>query len=151
MSAPEYWFYHLESQPLQAALPLLLEKTLSRGWRACLRFSTPERLDTIDSALWTYREESFLPHGTARDGHAAWQPILLTLDSANPNEAQVLFLLETATETEPGRFVRIMRLFDGLDEEARALARTEWREAKAAGFPVSYWKQDAKGAWKKSA
>ena len=93
MTAAEIWFYHLENQPLHAVLPVLVEKTLSRGWRAILRFSTQERLETIDSALWTYREESFLPHGTARDGPAERQPIFLTLDSSNPNGAHVLFLL----------------------------------------------------------
>jgi DNA polymerase-3 subunit chi len=150
VTAPEFWFYHLESQPLQAALPLLLEKTLERGWRACVRFSTPERLDTIDSALWTYRDDSFLPHGTARDGHAARQPVVLTLDAGNPNDAQALFLLEMAIESEPARFARIVRLFGNADEEARALARTEWKTAKEAGFEVSYWRQDAGGTWKKA-
>jgi DNA polymerase-3 subunit chi len=151
MTAPEFWFYHLESQPLQAVLPVLVEKTLARGWRALLRFSTPERLDAIDSALWTYRDESFLPHGSARDGHADRQPALLTLDDANPNGAAVLFLLEAAEEREPERFSRVIRLFDGADEEAKALARAEWKRAKAAGYEVSYWRQDAGGAWKKSA
>jgi DNA polymerase-3 subunit chi len=151
MTAPEFWFYHLESQPLQAVLPVLVEKTLARGWRALLRFSTSERLETIDSALWTYRDESFLPHGSARDGHADRQPALLTLDDANPNGAAVLFLLEAAEEREPERFSRVIRLFDGADEEAKALARAEWKRAKAAGFEVSYWRQDAGGAWKKSA
>jgi DNA polymerase III subunit chi len=151
MSAPEYWFYHLENQPLQAVLPALLEKTLARGWRALLRFSTPERLESIDAALWTYRDESFLPHGTARDGAAERQPVFLTLDDANPNGAAVLFLLETAGESEPARFSRIIRLFDDRDEEAKALARSEWKGAKAAGFEVSYWRQDESGGWRKSA
>ena len=151
MTAPEFWFYHLERQPLQAVLPVLVEKTLARGWRALLRFSTPERLETIDSALWTYRDESFLPHGSARDGYAGRQPAFLTLEDANPNGAEVLFLLEAAEEREPERFSRVIRLFDDADEEAKALARAEWRRAKAAGFEVSYWRQDANGAWKKSA
>ena len=151
MTAPEFWFYHLEKQPLQAVLPVLVEKTLTRGWRALLRFSTPERLETIDSALWTYRDESFLPHGSARDGHAGRQPAFLALDDANPNGAAVLFLLEAAEEREPERFSRVIRLFDGADEEAKALARAEWKRAKAAGFEVSYWRQEANGAWKKSA
>jgi DNA polymerase-3 subunit chi len=150
MSAPEFWFYHLENQPLQAVLPVLLEKTLARGWRALLRFSTPERLDAIDGALWTYRDESFLPHGAARDGNAGRQPVFLTLDGANPNRAEALFLLETAEEREPGNFARVIRLFDGADEEAKALARAEWKAAKAAGFEVSYWRQDESGAWRKS-
>ena len=151
MTAPEFWFYHLESQPLQTVLPILLEKTLSRGWRACVRFSTPERLESIDSVLWTYRDDAFLPHGTVRDGKAERQPILLTLDETNPNAADALFLLEAATEGKPRRFRRIMRLFDGADEEAKSLARAEWREARSDGFEVSYWRQDSGGAWKKSA
>ena len=151
MIALEFWFYHLERQPLQAVLPVLVEKTLSRGWRALLRFSTPERLETIDSALWTYRDESFLPHGSARDGRLDRQPAFLTLDDANPNGAAALFLLEAAEEREPERFSRVIRLFDDADQEAKALARAEWKRAKAAGFEVSYWRQDANGAWKKSA
>jgi DNA polymerase-3 subunit chi len=151
MTAPEFWFYHLESQPLAAVLPLLVEKTLSRGWRACLRFSTPERMEAIDTALWTYRDDSFLPHGTARDGQGGRQPVFLTLDDTNPNGAHALFLLEAAAGNEPQRFARIIRLFDGADEEAKALARAEWKAAKEAGFEVSYWRQDGSGAWKKQA
>jgi DNA polymerase-3 subunit chi len=151
MTAPEIWFYHLESQPLHAVLPVLVEKTLNRGWRAILRFSTQERLEAIDGALWTYREESFLPHGAARDGYAERQPVFLTTDGGNPNGAHALFLLEAATESEPKQFARIIRLFDGADGEARGLARQEWKDAKAGGFEVSYWRQDANGAWKKSA
>ncbi|HXW21344.1 MAG TPA: DNA polymerase III subunit chi [Rhodomicrobium sp.] len=151
MTAPEFWFYHLERQPLQAVVPVLVEKALARGWRALLRFSTPERLETIDSALWTYRDESFLPHGSARDGHAERQPVLLTLDDANPNGAAALFLMEAAEEREPERFSRVMRLFEDGDAEAKALARAEWKRAKALGSEVSYWRQDGSGAWKKSA
>ncbi len=151
MTATEYWFYHLETQPLQAALPALLEKTLSRGWRALLRFSTQDRLDMIDSALWTYRDDAFLPHGTVRDGHAARQPVFLTLDASNPNGADAVFLLETAAETGPERFKRVMRMFDNADEEARALARIEWKSAKASGFETAYWRQDSGGAWKRPA
>ncbi len=150
MSGPEYWFYHLETQPLQTVLPLLLEKTLSRGWRAILRFSSTERLDAIDSALWTYRDDSFLPHGTMRDSFGEKQPIILTLDGDCPNRAQVLFLLELAQEQAPERFERVIRLFDGADEDAKAMARAEWREAKAQGRNVSYWRQNESAAWIKA-
>lgn len=64
---PEILFYHLERQSLESALPLLVEKSLERGWRVVVRAGSAERLDAIDTALWTYREDSFLPHGaTAR-------------------------------------------------------------------------------------
>ncbi len=75
---------------------------------------------------------------------------MLTLDDANSNGAAVLFLLEAAEERDPSRFARVIRLFDDADEEAKALARAEWKSAKAAGFEVSYWRQEENGAWKKS-
>jgi DNA polymerase III subunit chi len=151
MTAPELWFYHLETQPLHIALPLLVQKTLAKGWRALLRFTTAERMDAVDSALWTYRDESFLPHGTARDGDPAQHPVFLTLDPGNSNRAEALFLLETATEANPAEFLRVIRVFDDADDEAKAVARSDWRSAKVAGGKVSYWQQDKSGVWKKSA
>ena len=61
-----------------ACLPSLVEKTLERGWRAVVQAGSEERVEALDTLLWTYREESFLPHGTKRDGNAASQPVFLT-------------------------------------------------------------------------
>jgi DNA polymerase-3 subunit chi len=61
----EIWFYHLETQPLERALPVLLEKTLERGWRAVVETSSRERATALDTMLWTYRDDAFLPHGIA--------------------------------------------------------------------------------------
>lgn len=151
MSGPEFFFYHLERQTLEDVLPSLLEKTLQRGWRACLRFTTPERMDAVDSALWTYRADSFLPHGTARDGFAELQPIYLTTGGDAPNNPDCVFTLEQATEASPALYSRIVRVFDGLSDEQLALARQEWRDAKAAGWTVKYWKQNADRQWENKA
>ena len=45
-------FYHLERQPLERVLPMLLEKTLERGWRALVRTFSAERVQVIDEFLW---------------------------------------------------------------------------------------------------
>ena len=58
----EILFYHLESGRLEDVLPGLLEKTLERGWRAVVQTGTKERAESLDGFLWTYRDESFLPH-----------------------------------------------------------------------------------------
>ena len=58
----ELWFYHLERSELERALPPLLEKCLQRGWRALVRGGATERLDALDAILWTFRDDSFLPH-----------------------------------------------------------------------------------------
>ena len=71
----EVLFYHLQQQPLEAVLPTLLQKSLERGWRAVVQVTTEERMSALDDHLWTFADESFLPHGTDREAHGADQPL----------------------------------------------------------------------------
>jgi DNA polymerase-3 subunit chi len=150
-TATEVLFYQLERQPLDRVLPGLLEKTLERGWRAVVQAGGEERLEALDALLWTYRDESFLPHGTARDGFAAQQPVFLTTGEDNPNGASVRFLVDGADCGDLGFYGRVVYLFDGRDEDARAKARERWKTAKGAGHAVTYWQQDERGRWEKKA
>jgi DNA polymerase-3 subunit chi len=145
----EVLFYHLERQPLERVLPGLLERTLARGWRAVVQSGSEERLEALDTALWTYSEASFLPHGTTRDGHAADQPVYLTTGDETPNGAGVRFLVDGASAAGYEGFARLVYLFDGRDEEAKARARREWQAAKSLGIPVTYWRQGDSGRWEK--
>ncbi len=145
----EVLFYHLERQPLERVLPSLLERTLERGWRAVVQSVSAERLESLDLALWTYNDASFLPHGTARDGDPSRQPIYLTTGDETPNDAGVRFLIDGADMNTFSGFVRIVCLFDGNDQEAKDKARSQWQSAKAAGCPVTYWRQSESGRWEK--
>jgi DNA polymerase III subunit chi len=147
----EMLFYHLEKQPLEAVLPSLLERTLSRGWRAVVQVRAEERLAFLDAHLWTYRDDSFLPHGTKADGHLDLQPIVLTTGEENPNGAGVRFLVDGATLAGFSGYARIVSLFDGNDAAAVQAARAQWQAAKAAGCAVTYWKQGAGGGWERKA
>ena len=115
-------------------LPGLLERSLKRGWRAAVQAASDERVAALDTLLWTYRDESFLPHGTARDGRASSQPIYLTAGDDNPNEAQVRFLVDGAMLADASPYTRVAYVFDGRDQDAVARAREAWQTAKAAGI-----------------
>ena len=148
----EVLFYHLQSQPLEAALPRLLEKALERGWRAVVQATSPERLSALDDHLWTFSDESFLPHGSDREPDAAEQPVVLTLSDGNPNEAAIRFLVEGALPpADLSSYERLLVLFDGSDEAALAAAREHWKGLKAAGHQATYWQQDARGRWERKA
>jgi DNA polymerase-3 subunit chi len=148
----EVLFYHLQRQPLEAVLPTLLEKSLERGWRAVVRATSDERLAALDDHLWTFSDESFLPHGTDREPDAAEQPVVLTLAERNPNGAAILFLVEGApVPADASGYQRLVLVFDGNDEDALAAARTDWKSVKAAGQEATYWQQDARGRWEKKA
>lgn len=148
----EILFYHLQGQQLETVLPPLLVKTLERGWRAVLQAASDERIDALDAHLWTFREDSFLPHGTYRERELAAHPIVLTLDDLNPNGAQVRFLIDGAPLPQNSAdYERIVMIFDGEDADAVAEARRRWAEAKAAGHAVTYWQADPQGRWERKA
>ena len=148
----EMLFYHLQRQPLERVLPSLLERCLERGWRVVVQAASDERVDALDAHLWTYRDDTFLPHGTARESEPAAQPILLTSADHNPNGATVRFLVDGApVPSDAASYARIVMLFDGEDEDAVAAARVRWGEAKQQGFDVTYWQNDEQGGWVKKA
>jgi DNA polymerase III subunit chi len=146
----EFLFYHLQAQPIERVLPVLLERSLSRGWRVVVQTSLEERVDALDSHLWTFAEESFLPHGTFREPTAADQPVLLTLHDHNPNGAVVRFLIDRAPiPTDAEGYERVVVLFDGEDDDAVGAAREQWKVAAARGFEVTYWQADEAGRWQR--
>ncbi len=148
----EIWFYHLQRQPLERVLPNLIAKSLEKGWRVAVQARSEERLDALDSWLWTYSDESFLAHGRAHDGDCELQPVYLTGGLENPNGAKLRLFVEGAQMTpalvgEGATYTRIVALFDGNNEDELALARAQWTELKDLGFAVTYWQQGANGHW----
>jgi DNA polymerase-3 subunit chi len=148
----EMLFYHLQGRTLESVLPPLLEKSLERGWRVVVQAGSEERIEALDAHLWTYRDDNFLPHGTARDSDAREQPILLTVDEQNPNGARVRFLLDGAdVPPDAAEYERLVVIFDGDDSDAASGARLKWQDAKTRGLSVTYWQQDARGRWERKA
>lgn len=146
----EVLFYHLESQPLERVLPALLEKTIERGWRAVVETSSRERATAIDALLWTYRDDSFLPHGIAGDETDPSQPVLIAMDDGNANEANVRFFVDRAVPQSGAGYERIVYLFSGHDPDAVSEARIAWK-AMQDGNLLTYWQQDENGRWVKKA
>ena len=147
----EVRFYHLQRTTLEAALPPMLEKTLERGQRAVVVAGSAERVEHLTAHLWSYSERSFLPHGSARDGRAALQPIWLTDQDENPNGAQVLFLTDGVASQQVDAAELCVELFDGNDEAALRAARQRWQSYKAAGHRLTYWQQTPQGRWEQKA
>jgi DNA polymerase-3 subunit chi len=147
----EVLFYHLTESTLEDALPGLLEKSLQRGWRALVRTGSEERRDGLDSHLWTFREESFIAHGTDREPYAEAQPVLLTTGQDNRNGASVCFVVDGASAPSAEGYARIVFMFDGHDNAQLEAARGHWKAHKAAGHEVTYWQQTPDRRWERKA
>ncbi len=147
----DVYFYHLTQRPLEATLPVLLEKSLAAGWRVAVRGTDPGRLDWLDQKLWLGAEEGFLPHGLAGGPHDADQPILLTTGQATNDPACVMAVDNAEVlATEVQALERVCILFDGHDPEAVQAARGQWKTLTAAGVKAQYWSEES-GRWEKKA
>jgi len=148
LAATEHWFYHLGRGTPHSALPPLLEKVLERGWRALV--CSPDRgpLEALDQILWTYRPDSFLPHGLSTAPRAADQPVLLTDRADNENSARIVILLHGAKAPALDGVKRCITLFDDAGADALHSARERWKSLRDTGAPCSYWRQDDQGRWR---
>jgi DNA polymerase-3 subunit chi len=145
VAVAEWWFYHIEHTSLDAAIAPLIEKCLERKWRVVL-VGHDETLERLNKSLWTFREDSFLPHGRARTD-AAKHPVLLSTEAVATNGAKVALLLD-GSDAEADQFERVMVVFDGGDETARAKARQQYKAASDAGGGARYFQQERGGGWK---
>ena len=150
-TATEVNFYHLTRSSLDETLPRLLTKTLQAGERAVVLLGSAERVDALNTLLWTFDHNGFLPHGAARDGNADRQPVWLTHLDENPNGARYLFVADHARSEHVADYKRCFELFDGRDDAAVADARERWKTYKAAGHVMAYWQQTDEGGWEKKA
>jgi DNA polymerase III subunit chi len=147
----EVLFYHLTESTLEDALPGLLERSLQRGWKAVIQTGTDERRDALDAHLWTFRDDSFVAHGTDREPYASDQPVLLTIGPDNGNDAKIRFVVDGASPPDLADYERGVFLFDGHDALQVESAREHWKTMKAAGHAVTYWQQTPDRRWERKA
>jgi len=142
-------FYHLERSTLEQALPKLLEKTLAAGKRALVLAGSEQRVEALNEALWSFDQDAWVPHGSAKDGNAERQPIWFSMADENLNTAEFLFLTDGANTEKIDEYERCFELFDGNNPESVATARSRYKAYKDAGHELSYFQQTASGGWQK--
>jgi DNA polymerase-3 subunit chi len=146
----QIWFYHLQTKPLEVSLPRLLEKALERNVTIVVQSPSQERIEQLDQLLWTYSEDSFLPHGREGDPHLDADPVALVTGQDNPNRASMRLLLDQAPFPDPlSDYDRVMVMFDGNDDATLAHARGQWKQAMTFGVDLSYLQQSETGMWEK--
>ena len=142
-------FYHLTKAPLEQVLPKLCEKAHSTKKKIKILLGTDERVDFINSLLWSYSDDSFLPHGSKKDGFIEKQPIFISSNAQNENNAEILILADGAqlSVNEIKNYDRVLNIFDGNDNEALDKSRQYWKEIKSLDFELHYWQQKDNGSF----
>jgi DNA polymerase-3 subunit chi len=137
-------FYHLAASPLERVLPRICERLLDGGERLLI-VTEADRLDALDTLLWSYARDSFLPHGRSGQADAEGQPILLSAMPEAANGAENIALADGQWRDEALAF---QRAFYFLDHGHLDAARASWRALKdRPEVERRYWKQDEAGKW----
>jgi len=150
----EVWFYHLERSPLTQVVPDLLDKVVSRGWKAYVHGKAPEgheddTIAALNSQLWTYAPDSFLAHGVEDQPFAERQPVLLGASGGMANGADVYLSVAPVGLPDISGLKRCLIVFAGADDDHVGWARGLWKQLKTDGHTLAYWKQTDEGRWEK--
>ena len=141
-------FYHLEKMPLEKVLPVILQKAYDAGTKVLIKTDLAEQADELNTFLWTYQPDTFLPHGCEKDGFNDKQPIFIThKDHINPNNATLCILINNVPICFDDSFERVLYFFNGLNQESVEKAREQWKKVSEAGVEKFYWKQNDAGKW----
>lgn len=140
-------FYHLTVTSLDRALPQLLEKAHAAHFRILVKAADEQNVEELNTHLWTFSPNAFLPHGSAKDGAPTEQPIFLSHLYFNANSANLLAVTDGTSPDSFEGYERVLDLFDGADETAVQAARQRWKEYKNLGHALQYWQQTESGGW----
>ncbi len=145
----EVAFYQLTTTSLEKTLPKLLEKAYAADQRAVVLVDSQERLELLNSVLWTYSTNAFLPHGSAVDDPITHnrQPIWLTTKIENPNNATLIVVTSGQIIEAKSGFSRCIDIFDGSYPEALKDAENRYKHYQDLGFSCVYWRQTLQGGW----
>ncbi|AIL64587.1 DNA polymerase III subunit chi [Rickettsiales bacterium Ac37b] len=146
----EISFYHLTVLQLERALPRLLEKVVATRKKAILLSPTEEQMNILNDLLWTYSTKVFLPHGTKKEGFINKQPIYLTSEEENPNNAEILITTYGIKPKFLSSFTRCIDIFNGNDEEELENAKLRIAEYQKQGHNIIYWQQTQNGTWEQN-
>ena len=142
----EVSFYQLLKTPLEKALPKLIEKIYESGFRALIVCDSSERIQMLNSLLWTFSQSAFIPHGY--EGNPTQHPIWLSTDLANANSANLL-VVTNGSYLENTDYEKILDIFDGNDEESLKESRLRYQKYKEQGHTLAFWRQGETGSWEK--
>jgi DNA polymerase-3 subunit chi len=139
-------FYQLAGASVDQVLPRLAERVVAEGERLLVVADDAGVLAHLDTLLWRYAAESFLPHGRAGDGDEAAQPVLLATEPIAANGAKRLAIVDGRWRDEALGFDRSFYLFDN---DALDGARAAWRALGVIdGVERRFWKRDEDGRWR---
>lgn len=136
---PKIDFYILTDGNVQARFHLacrLIEKAYKNRHRVYVHTETQDDANKIDELLWTYRDDSFLPHNLYGDGPEPAPPIQIGCAVTPEKHRDILINLSSQVPIFFERFNRVLEIVAN-DAVMQATARENYRQYRTRGFDIN--------------
>ncbi len=90
----------------------------------------------MDALLWTFQENSFLPHGLLGEADPALNPVLIGNHTEAGDEHEILINLAPEVPQFFSRFERVLEPL-GREAEIRNAGRLRYRYYRDRGYPLN--------------
>ena len=150
----QFSIYQTSDELLLKSILLLIEKCYHSDLKSVVLTIDADQQEMLNKSLWTYSRKQFIPHGSKLDPQPEKQPIYITDELQNPNNASVLILIS------PIDIEKILQVKDYIKIFKRIIIITDLPEdlkelaAKINKFTtpqnkIDCFKQDARSSWSK--
>lgn len=129
-------FYQLrpDGQSFEQVVCQLCQKAYESKKKTLLLTQNEAQSKLLDAKLWTFAEESFVPHDTAEEAGLS-SPILI---QDNPDPKGDRELLINLTASVPIYFAQFDRVIELVTEENKSAARDRYSYYKERGYPLKH-------------
>lgn len=116
----------------------LVEKVVAQGLGVYIHTPGPAEAQRVDQLLWSFRQQSFIPHGLVGEGIPGLCRVLIGWDE-HPPEGHDEVLINLAPQVPPffSRFDRVLEPLDG-QPQVREEGRTRYRFYRDRGYPLHH-------------
>ena len=115
----------------------VVEKAWQQGLRVYVHTASEGEAMRLDELLWTFRQDSFVPHALATASGAEHEAVVIGCDLAAGRGRQVLVNLCATLPADTGGFERIAEVV-GNDEESRGAARARYLAYRRIGHQLKH-------------
>ena len=142
-------FYSTAPLQVEKTLFTLLEKSLEKGNKSLLLFKDKEKCLSINEQLWTYKQNSFLPHISEDDQiyDNIDIPVYLSTKNENPFKAELLFSIDGFLPDNVDHFERVIIIIDVNDELLNEKYKNYYLDINKNFDDIVFYKSDDNGKW----
>ena len=135
-------FHHFESIERKDFLVYVC-KLIEKGYKQninpiFIKTNTQKQAEELDKILWTFRQESYVPHALV-DKDNNTQPVQIGWVDNEIEDAKAIINLSDGMPDTSNHLKKIHEIIENIDEK-KEKARERWKKYKSIGFNIKAYK-----------